>query len=279
MASLWWISAACILVVIHIVKLLEIVCDLKWSARQGRRYQAAVLAGLRTRGFADLDAMDREYGRWQPVWQRTATLPLAFRSVLGAIYKVPVLVLLQSLIIAMTPAGLTLGSLGVLIATAATVWLGIAISTAKEFTHRLYLTWFYPYRREASIRPTERRILAIADIGDGQGMSRVLVLLCLFLFVVVVGYGSIYYALEVSVPSSIDSGEPANSVWLACMYFSAVTMGTIGYGDVKPLSDYARMIVLSQVMLGPFLLTLLIFALSTDARIPGNGDRTGRPAE
>ena len=43
------------------------------------------------------------------------------------------------------------------------------------------------------------------------------------------------------------------------LYFSVITMATVGYGDVTPLSDVARLVVAGQVVVG---ILLLLFGFS-----------------
>ncbi len=45
------------------------------------------------------------------------------------------------------------------------------------------------------------------------------------------------------------------------LYFSAVTMSTLGYGDIVPITDRARAVVTLQVILGPLLFGLFLNSL------------------
>jgi len=45
------------------------------------------------------------------------------------------------------------------------------------------------------------------------------------------------------------------------VYFSFTTMSTVGYGDIVPVSRVARMLAMSQAMVGMFYMTILIARL------------------
>jgi hypothetical protein len=45
------------------------------------------------------------------------------------------------------------------------------------------------------------------------------------------------------------------------LYFSFITLSTVGYGDIIPVSDVARMLAIVEAMFGTFYVTLLIARL------------------
>jgi hypothetical protein len=57
-----------------------------------------------------------------------------------------------------------------------------------------------------------------------------------------------------------------SSVWkdLDFVYFSAITISTVGYGDILPNSTTVRMVVVSEVILGQFLLIVFLNLVLTD---------------
>ena len=48
---------------------------------------------------------------------------------------------------------------------------------------------------------------------------------------------------------------------LEFQYFSFVTLSTLGYGDLLPLSETARALVLAETITGQFYLAILVAAL------------------
>ena len=50
--------------------------------------------------------------------------------------------------------------------------------------------------------------------------------------------------------------------FLECLYFSVVTFTTLGYGDIHPVSDIGRIIVITEVSIGYIMLGLLVAIFS-----------------
>ena len=53
-------------------------------------------------------------------------------------------------------------------------------------------------------------------------------------------------------------GQGWDSTWL---YFSFVTMSTLGYGDITPVSAIARMLTYMQAVFGLFYIAILVAGL------------------
>ncbi|MFC6631797.1 potassium channel family protein [Microbulbifer taiwanensis] len=73
-------------------------------------------------------------------------------------------------------------------------------------------------------------------------------------FLMIPVFGIIFYF----IPKSI--GE--DSTLIMCLYFSAVTITTLGYGDIAPASDIGRILASSEAVLGVALIGLFLNALS-----------------
>jgi hypothetical protein len=58
------------------------------------------------------------------------------------------------------------------------------------------------------------------------------------------------------------------------LYFSYVTLSTVGYGDIVPMSDVARMLALTEAVTGPLFLAVLIARLVSlySSNPPSPGD-------
>jgi uncharacterized membrane protein len=52
--------------------------------------------------------------------------------------------------------------------------------------------------------------------------------------------------------------DPQGLVALAFLYFSVITQGTVGYGDMIPNSTLVRTIVVAQVLSSYFILIVLV---------------------
>ena len=57
---------------------------------------------------------------------------------------------------------------------------------------------------------------------------------------------------------------------IQALYFSFVTMMTIGYGDIVPRSDTVRMLVVAQVFVGLYFLAAIVSTVVQWAQNSGN---------
>jgi hypothetical protein len=78
-------------------------------------------------------------------------------------------------------------------------------------------------------------------------------------------WGSLYSVIEVLQPGSFQAtGELADSVKSAeargpvLVYYSFVTMTTVGYGDITPVSPAARTLSWLEAMMGQFYIAVLV---------------------
>jgi voltage-gated potassium channel len=81
------------------------------------------------------------------------------------------------------------------------------------------------------------------------------------LYLIIALIWSLLYSLLYAADPRSISGLPAHPSLWDCLYFSATTLTTLGYGDVLPLSAAARTLASVEVVLGQFYLTILVAAL------------------
>ncbi|MEM8711928.1 MAG: potassium channel family protein [Planctomycetota bacterium] len=82
-------------------------------------------------------------------------------------------------------------------------------------------------------------------------------------------FGSLFQALEIFRPGAFvgvstfepshlaSGGDPGDALY----YFSFVTLTTLGYGDISPVSAMARMLVVWEAVLGQAFMTILVARL------------------
>jgi len=70
-----------------------------------------------------------------------------------------------------------------------------------------------------------------------------------------------YFTLRSLTYTSGGFPIPRQRSYSRMFYFSAVTMSTLGYGDIVPITSRARTAVTCQVILGPVLFGLFLNAL------------------
>ena len=84
-----------------------------------------------------------------------------------------------------------------------------------------------------------------------------------------------YTLVEINSPGSItgfdvSAGAQWNSDWL---YFSFVTMTTLGYGDIAPISAIARVLAYMQALFGQFYIAILVAGLVSAYITQKNSER------
>lgn len=61
--------------------------------------------------------------------------------------------------------------------------------------------------------------------------------------------------------SGLDQGPGARDLFLQIIYFSFVTLSTLGYGDILPVSDLSRPLAYAEAITGQLYLTVLVARL------------------
>jgi hypothetical protein len=89
----------------------------------------------------------------------------------------------------------------------------------------------------------------------------------------IVVYASAYASISTASPGSFT--EPLDKT--GALYFTIVTLGTVGYGDIAPVTSGARLTVSSQVMLDLVLIALVVRLLASAAK--RSLDRRAGPPE
>lgn len=84
------------------------------------------------------------------------------------------------------------------------------------------------------------------------------------------------YQLQVSlVPDSIN-GLGESSTFADALYFSAVTITTLGYGDITPVSNAARMLAYVEALFGQLFIAVVLAKLVA-SHLAGRGRGTSNP--
>ncbi len=80
-------------------------------------------------------------------------------------------------------------------------------------------------------------------------------------FLIGLMWSFVYLAIEVLRPGSfqVASGTPLNHDQF--IYFSFVTLTTVGYGDVTPISNGARSLAILEAVMGQFYLAVTVARL------------------
>lgn len=122
-------------------------------------------------------------------------------------------------------------------------------------------------------------VIVLIDVFDGSEVSgdKLIGSICAYLMIGIC-FAIIYLAIEFAEPGSFSfRGEPFTGATLEQLgekhsdffYFSFMTMTTVGYGDIAPLSSAGRAIVIAQAVFGQFYIALMVgrlLALHIDSR-------------
>ena len=137
----------------------------------------------------------------------------------------------------------------------------------------LYLSWLHPlWRVEAADVIASLLLIALGLLVLVLVLARVIRAgrvgadsLCgaiaVYLLIAVVWAVS-YGVIETLVPGSFELTDPAlTTPWNQLLYFSLVTLTTLGYGDITPVSAIAQVWSALEAMAGTLYLTVLIARL------------------
>jgi hypothetical protein len=86
---------------------------------------------------------------------------------------------------------------------------------------------------------------------------------CVYLLIGIV-FAELFMLIHTAAPNSIGgsvAGATSDVVFSELLYYSFVTLTTLGYGDITPTSDLARSTSVFEAILGQFYLTVLVARL------------------
>ena len=95
--------------------------------------------------------------------------------------------------------------------------------------------------------------------------------------------GPLFVIVFAATHSAIGSAQPASYTQpmtrLDALYFTVTTFATVGYGDISPVSQAARLVALLQMVLGLILLGIVARVITGAAKLGMEQHRKDRPAE
>ena len=100
--------------------------------------------------------------------------------------------------------------------------------------------------------------------------------LCVYLSLGV-AWGMVYIVLEILAPGAFRIAEFARepqAMALEMLYFSMVTLTTLGYGDITPVTPFAKNLSALEAVIGQVYLTILVARLVSLNIAQENGDQS-----
>ncbi len=80
-------------------------------------------------------------------------------------------------------------------------------------------------------------------------------------FLIGFAWGSIFFVLESCSPGSFSFPRPRSIGFSDFFYYSFVTLATVGFGDITPVSNPARSLTILEAVLGQLFMTTMIAIL------------------
>jgi Ion channel len=84
-------------------------------------------------------------------------------------------------------------------------------------------------------------------------------------------WANAYFLVELFHPGSFSGSVSIEGGARSWLYFSFVTLTTVGYGDVLPIHPVARSLAIGEAAAGPLYLAILLARLVSLAVVPGEG--------
>jgi hypothetical protein len=134
----------------------------------------------------------------------------------------------------------------------------LTLATNKEF--RSYLNW-YDYTL-TTLQTLDKislleKITRVSQLVFTKGWTSLSVL---FLWALIINI--IFSFIYINLSSQLRG---FNGEWLTSFYYSIVTFTTLGYGEIHPIGNLAKIVVIIEVFLGYVILGCFVFILGSKA--------------
>ena len=150
-----------------------------------------------------------------------------------------------------------LWSLVLFVPAVAGVWLGhFALDSLLMSQAPILMTFFLIY--------TAYRVLMHVLRSDEVTSESIFAALSVFLLLGMI-WSMFYFGLESFQPGSFKGlgtlGDYSGGLGSSCLYYSYVTLTTLGYGDVTPVTSVARSLSYVEALMGQLFLAVLVARL------------------
>lgn len=95
----------------------------------------------------------------------------------------------------------------------------------------------------------------------------------------VIVFAMVYRIMDrmADAPLFMIDGVAERISYIDSLYFSVITVSTVGYGDIVPASDPVRVVASIEIVLGVILMLFGFYEIMNYARQPGDDDREDNP--
>jgi len=108
-------------------------------------------------------------------------------------------------------------------------------------------------------------IYQVFVVRNGVNFNKIVGAVCIYIFLALL-WTIFYDFLELLVPGSFSGTTFVlrHDHFNELLYFSFVTITTLGYGDITPVTPFAKALVIIEVIVGVFYIAILVAALVGD---------------
>jgi hypothetical protein len=147
--------------------------------------------------------------------------------------------------------------IGMFLAVVGIVLSMISFARSDEVIYVFTQVWLFVFLGLATYNDLRQ-----ITVGDDISGNRIVGAICVYLMLGVM-WSIAYAVLEFLQPGSFSGlRDAATSAWDPdWIYFSFVTMTTVGYGDVLAISTTARSIAIAEAVVGQFYIAILVAGL------------------
>ena len=137
----------------------------------------------------------------------------------------------------------------------AIVGMGFFVDTpALALLHGLTLVAFFTL----TIFTALRQVVLAGDVDTNCVVGAITIYV-----MIAIDFSVLYTFLEAISPGAFKGlgGGSTRAAFIDLMYFSFVTLGTVGYGDILPVHPVARILAMMEMVVGQFYIAILVATL------------------
>ena len=148
-------------------------------------------------------------------------------------------------------------SAGMLVVIVGIILNGLAVARGNDTLHAVSMLALFMFLLLATFNALRQ-----VAVGNDINPNRIVGAICIYLLLGVmwsIAYGMIEFSQPGSFTGLTESVSPAWNTDL--VYYSFVTITTLGYGDITPLSQTARSLSFAEAIVGQFYIAVLVAGL------------------
>lgn len=183
------------------------------------------------------------------------TYPFSETGTVAALLFIVLYLVLTGSAIYLVSSDPRLLTLSVLLAVAVAVTGGITVISDFTAATWIQLSWSISLILQVLL------ILAllVAFIIDSEQVTMEVLFASITIYFILAGlFSTLYVIIEVFAPGAFISSSGAEITWQRLIYFSLVTISTLGYGDIVPIAPAAQSLSAMEASLGTLYIAILI---------------------